>query len=790
MANSQASQGVSQAGRGKNQRGRARALWRNKLVRLLLLKLAPVLIPVLIFLLVLGVVIGLLIAGSFIVMQNKDQQASSVNQCLDLGISEVANGGAPTVQISSGNLGDPVDTSKLQVSSPFGYRPGVGVGDFHDGVDFAGAGALGSPIFSVADGEVTRSGPASGYGNWITIKHNIDGQSVESLYGHMPASSITVQVGDKVKAGQKIAEVGNEGFSTGPHLHFGIYIPEWQGSSTAVDPMPWLENLRNHSTDGEVPPNNDNVEDNNDDKDPDVGESPNSDGATAQEEKDADPVDAETTRTGALNAPQQANVAAIISAAKADKDLDDEDKEKAAATIATQLAGIQSNFLSINNADDPNKVGIFGLAPFKEVTRQQLANPKTAATAFYKQLHDTYGDDTKWMTMDAGHVVADMYPNLGSLRDELRPWKNMATQSVEKLWDTDAAKASATPNARLTQNLDADPCQSAGGYFAGGTLDDGAVPEPFVKWIKLGAQECEAMSAPILASQIHLESGFQPHPPNSAGAAGYTQFIAETWAAYGYKVDDQGRKVGPPGAGDMNSIPDAVMAQARYNCANAETIQQAMNEGRVKGDLTALTLAAYLGGVGSVLAAGGMPNNSDGNMTQPEYAQHIIDNAAKFGTINSARGDRGDKQMRGVNTGGGSKLGKTIVEKASTQIGLDYIWGGGDKDGPTGGLDGQGSGFDCSGLVIYAIAQATDGKVVLPHNSAAQLSDSRTKPISMDELQPGDLLFYGPGGSQHVAIYAGTNDKGEKTMVEAPDFGQTVTIATVRDGAQAARLNA
>ena len=102
---------------------------------------------------------------------------------------------------------------KISVSRPTdgiltsGY--GMRWGSLHAGVDLANA--IGTPILAVMDGTVIDSGPASGYGNWIRIKHD-DGSM--SVYGHM--ETLDVKVGERVKAGQKIAGMGNRGFSTGP----------------------------------------------------------------------------------------------------------------------------------------------------------------------------------------------------------------------------------------------------------------------------------------------------------------------------------------------------------------------------------------------------------------------------------------------------------------------------------------------------------------------------------------------------------------------------------------------
>lgn len=111
------------------------------------------------------------------------------------------------------------------MTSPFGPRWGT----FHNGIDIANA--IGTPILAVLDGTVIDSGPASGFGNWIRVKHD-DGTI--TVYGHM--ATLDVKVGDKVTAGQKIAGMGSEGFSTGSHLHFEVH-PNGGGP---IDPQSWL----------------------------------------------------------------------------------------------------------------------------------------------------------------------------------------------------------------------------------------------------------------------------------------------------------------------------------------------------------------------------------------------------------------------------------------------------------------------------------------------------------------------------------------------------------------------
>ncbi|MEV0705807.1 M23 family metallopeptidase [Saccharopolyspora sp. NPDC050389] len=112
-----------------------------------------------------------------------------------------------------------------QCTSRFGPR-GL---DFHRGLDIAAP--LGTPILAASDGTVIDSGPATGYGLWIRIQHP-DGTI--TTYGHNNRNH--AQQGQEVQIGQLIAEVGNRGESTGPHLHFQI---EQHGKPT--DPVEFFQ---------------------------------------------------------------------------------------------------------------------------------------------------------------------------------------------------------------------------------------------------------------------------------------------------------------------------------------------------------------------------------------------------------------------------------------------------------------------------------------------------------------------------------------------------------------------
>jgi murein DD-endopeptidase MepM/ murein hydrolase activator NlpD len=110
-------------------------------------------------------------------------------------------------------------------TSGFGARWGTS----HLGIDIANS--IGTPIYAASDGTVIEAGPASGFGLWVRIQL-ADG--TVHVYGHM--NSFSVREGQKVKCGQQIAQIGNRGQSTGPHLHFEV----WQNGTKKIDPRPWL----------------------------------------------------------------------------------------------------------------------------------------------------------------------------------------------------------------------------------------------------------------------------------------------------------------------------------------------------------------------------------------------------------------------------------------------------------------------------------------------------------------------------------------------------------------------
>lgn len=132
--------------------------------------------------------------------------------------------------VSAGNSGFLCPVSGAFITDPYGWRihPTEKIKKFHTGVDFAVP--HGTPICAMASGTVSSCGNNKWYGNNVTISH---GSGYGSFYGHM--SSYVVSSGETVTQGQVIGYVGSTGISTGPHLHFEIYV-----NGAAVNPMEYV----------------------------------------------------------------------------------------------------------------------------------------------------------------------------------------------------------------------------------------------------------------------------------------------------------------------------------------------------------------------------------------------------------------------------------------------------------------------------------------------------------------------------------------------------------------------
>ena len=122
----------------------------------------------------------------------------------------------------------PLEDARL--TSDYGIRthPVLGGKRKHNGIDLAAP--TGTPIYATADGYVSKAGPFSSYGNYVSIEH---GAGLETRYAHM--SRVVAHEGARVQKGDLIGYVGSTGRSTGPHLHYEIRV-----DGNPVNPIPYM----------------------------------------------------------------------------------------------------------------------------------------------------------------------------------------------------------------------------------------------------------------------------------------------------------------------------------------------------------------------------------------------------------------------------------------------------------------------------------------------------------------------------------------------------------------------
>ncbi|MGY2116586.1 peptidoglycan DD-metalloendopeptidase family protein [Nocardia gipuzkoensis] len=488
----------------------------------------------------------------------------------------------------------PMKSGTYRITSGFGYRDG---GEFHRGVDFAAV--AGTPIYAAADGVVSRAGPASGFGIWIVIDHNIDGRIVSTVYGHMFDSDVAVRAGDQVTAGQQIALVGYNGQTVpqgpgGAHLHFETWPGGRFTGGQASDPQAWLNGATEPDPDRRAAPAPNTA--------PSTPSSPDrAASAAAGSGAELPPLPASVEANLQVDAVRLARAIAVtfpqintIGGWRESDPFPDHPSGRAIDVMIEDYSSGEGKALGDSIVD----YTMAHAADFHVkyiIWRQEYRTPDGESN-----LMDDRGGDTA-NHLDHVHisVIGGGYPDGSALTGPTQPPGRASSGQCE------AAAASSD-----------------------GELAPGSVPEEFEPWYRRAGALCPQISAALLAAQGEAESGFKPQAVSGAGAQGPAQFMPGTWSSYG--ADDDGN-----GQASPFDVGDAIMSQGRYMCAIAGKVDAWIDEGKVQAPngRTELYLAAYNAGEGAVLASGGFPTGSSDYLIQTRpYVDKILATTNQFST--------------------------------------------------------------------------------------------------------------------------------------------------------------
>jgi cell wall-associated NlpC family hydrolase len=281
-------------------------------------------------------------------------------------------------------------------------------------------------------------------------------------------------------------------------------------------------------------------------------------------------------------------------------------------------------------------------------------------------------------------------------------------------------------------------------------LNSAMVPRQYLTWVIRAGNECSAVSPPQIAAQIQQESAWQPDVVSNKGAEGIAQFLPATFAKYGQRD--------APGPVTPTNAADAIMAMGRYDCVIARRVAG------VPGSPLSNMLAGYNAGPDAVLASGGVPPFAETQL----YVAAIEALIPKFEATTPAVA---------ASFARAGSFAQAEIDAAEWYLGTPYVWGGGDINGPTdGGVFGQVLGFDCSGLVQYAVYQASGRTITLPRTSELQATVGTAVPRS--QLAPGDVIAIQlrPDDYSHIVIYIGGGQ-----VIQAPETGQDVDIVPLNN---------
>jgi cell wall-associated NlpC family hydrolase len=315
-----------------------------------------------------------------------------------------------------------------------------------------------------------------------------------------------------------------------------------------------------------------------------------------------------------------------------------------------------------------------------------------------------------------------------------------ANAASEAAASTAAAQSAATASANAASEAAANSIAAASAAAASTAAEQ-------------AAQQTAAQSAATASANAASEAAAQSAATASANAASAAAASQATSQANAESAAQSAATASANAASEAAASTAAQSAATASANAASEAAAQSAATASANAASEAAAQSAATASANAASAAAASQATQVSTNTDQASTQNTSSQASQATNTNSSTSNSNSSTSYGAGA-------QAAISAAESQIGVAYVWGG----------ESEGSGFDCSGLTQWALAKAgvSIGRVTTAQESAG----SR---VSISQLQPGDLVFWGSAGATyHVALYIGNNQ-----YINAPQPGETVTIASI-----------
>lgn len=375
-------------------------------------------------------------------------------------------------------------------------------------------------------------------------------------------------------------------------------------------------------------------------------------------------------------------------------------------------AWVPSAYVAYNNTD------LAGVEPAKSADLQIGSTAASTSTVSASSVAST--TDAQSAATASANAASEAAASTAAAQSAATASANAASEAAANSIAAASAAAASTAAEQAAQQTAAQSAATASANAASEAAAQSAATA--------SANAASAAAASQATSQANAESAAQSAAIASANAA--SEAAASTAAQ-------------SAATASANAASEAAAQSAATASANAASEAAAQSAATASANAASAAAASQ-----ATSQATQVSTNTDQASTQNTSSQ-----ASQATNTNSSTSSSSSSTSYGTGA-------QAAISAAESQIGVAYVWGG----------ESEGSGFDCSGLTQWALAKSgvSIGRVTTAQESAG----SR---VSISQLQPGDLVFWGSAGATyHVALYIGNNQ-----YINAPQPGETVTIASI-----------